>query len=302
MAALTTSLASLAACSFKQPPECDSPKVLNVLQSVVTENAQKSVMGQPAEDRAGQIKAPSAFFYRNVELAVSNVFDAGVRKDRNVRSCSAELHLNIPIGAARMAFAAQMMGAKVGDVDATSDGGVKAEIEYDVRLNDKGDQFEVESKSLTSMIDIVSFGHASVAGKLKWSGQWTGSYQCEPVASSQDLAFEGAVAPAPFKFSIDEYQSAGSDLRLERETAGGGAEKIHISFGPSTEAKVRIEGANTPRDRWQGQLWGSIRNDELKVTGKITTLNGSGLAKCSMHLEHTPLSEQKIAEALSKAE
>ncbi|MBF5004758.1 hypothetical protein [Diaphorobacter caeni] len=291
-------LASVSACQFKQPPSCDSEEVQKVLKSVVFNNAKESTIGAPDKDGSGQIKPGSAYFYNNTVLTVSGIFDSGVNKETKVRSCSATMHMKVPMDVKLLAMTASMFGVKTDGVQADQDGGLKAKVDYEVQMDDKGEQFQVQSTSLNSFIGLVSTGHAVVMSKVRWSGRWQGSYRCERAGRADDLAPEIMAAHAPFELAIDEQHLSGNEMLIERNTGAGGFEKLRVQFG--NEPVVRLEGANTPRDRWEGQLRGSQRGDKLEVAGLIRGLDDREVARCSMSLELTPLDERFVAEALSE--
>lgn len=297
---VTGVLVSISACQLKQPPSCDSLEVQNTLKSIVLNNAKESLVGSPGKDSAGQVRPGSAFFYNNAALSLSDVFDSGVNKDTKVRSCSATMHMKLPMNGKLLTLVSGIFGVKSAGVQADQDGGLRTKVDYDVRLDDKGEQFRVQSTSLNSLIELMSAGHALVSAKLRWSGRWEGRYQCERSAKAQELPPEIAAAHAPFQFSIDEQHMSGSEMLIERPTSSGGVEKLQVQFGG--DAKVRIEGSNGPQDRWDGVLGGGLRGDRLEFKGLLRASNGQEIERCSMELVHTPLDERFMAEAMDSSD
>ncbi|MEG0976335.1 MAG: hypothetical protein RSF42_16680 [Comamonas sp.] len=290
-------LTALAGCQSKQPPSCESPEVQNTLKSLVLNHAHESAIGRPEKDGSGKIKAGSAYFYNNTSLAVASVFDSGVNKDTKVRSCSATLHLKVPVNLDVLGMAVGMFGVKADGVQRDGDGGLKAKVDYEVQLSDKGDEFQVQSTALDPFIGLVSAGHALVAGPVQWLGRWSGNYRCERPGRVGGLAPEVVAAHAPFQLAIDEQLMEGRELLVERATDAGGFEKLRVSLG--RDVSVKVEGANTPQDRWMGNFFGGFKGDKLDVKGAIMTLDGREIAQCAMSLALQPLDEQGVAKVLA---
>lgn len=290
-------LGALGGCQPKQPPTCESPEVQNTLKSVVINHAQESHMGSPEKDGAGQTKPGSAYYYNNTSLAVANVFDSGVNKNTKVRSCSATMHLKAPVNLQVLGMAIGAFGVKTDGIQRDDDGGLQAKVDYEVKLNDRGDEFQVQSTSLDSFIGLVSTGHALVAGPVQWLGRWSGSYHCARSGRAGRLPPEVMAAHAPFQLAIDEQLMEGRELLVERATDAGGFEKLQVNLG--RDVTVKVEGANTPQDRWKGNFFGGVKEDKLDVKGAIRAVDGQEIAQCTMSLVLTPLDEQGVAKALA---
>jgi len=295
-----TSLAALclAACQPKQPPSCESPEVQEVLKSIVVNNAQASISGRPLKDETGQTTPASSYFYSSVNTALSNVFDGGVSKDTQLRSCSATLQLDLAAGAASRLIGGSLFSVHIPGVEVAPDGWVKTQANYQVRLNDTNGEIQVQSASLGPMVELVSYGHVMIAPQLAWAGQWDGTYQCQRSAEVMSLPEAVLNAHESFEHTLNESLLGGTSLEIERATAGGGYEKMSIRLGPSIE--IRVEGANTAQDRWKGTLRGDVKGNQLSANGTLISLSGVPVAHCDIALQFTPLTKDGIAVAFAK--
>ncbi|MEJ5129027.1 hypothetical protein WH367_23515 [Comamonas sp. MYb21] len=297
--ALTTLAAlCLAACQPKQPPSCESAEVQDVLKSIVVSNAQASLSGRPLKDEAGQVTPASSYFYSSINTALSNVFDAGVSKDTQLRSCSATLQLDLASGAASRLIAGSLFSVQIPGVEVAPDGWVKTQVNYQVRLSDSTGQVQVQSASLGPMVELVSYGHVMIAPQLAWAGTWDGTYQCQRSAEAMSLPEAVANAHESFEHPLTESLLGGTSLEIERTTAGGGYEKLAMRLGPSIE--VRVEGANTAQDRWKGTLRGAMTGNQLSARGTLLSLPGVPVSHCDIALRFTPLDKDGIAAEFAK--
>ncbi len=296
-----TSLAAmcLAACQPKQPPSCESPEVQEVLKSIVVNNAQASISGRPLKDETGQTTPASSYFYSSVNTALANVFDGGVSKDTQLRSCNATLQLDLAAGAASRLIGGSLFSAHIPGVEVAPDGWVKTQATYQVRINDSNGEIQVQSASLGPMVELVSYGHIMIAPQLAWAGQWDGTYQCQRSAEVMSLPEAVSNAHESFEHTLNESLLGGTSLEFERATAGGGYEKLAMRLGPSIE--VRVEGANTSQDRWKGTLRGAITGNQLSAKGTLMSVSGVPVAHCDIALQFTPLTKDGIAAAFAKS-
>ncbi|WP_313331278.1 hypothetical protein [Comamonas sp.] len=297
--ALTTLAAlCLAACQPKQPPSCESAEVQDVLKSIVVSNAQASLGGRPLKDEAGQVTPASLYFYSSINTTLSNVFDAGVSKDTQLRSCSATLELDLASGSASRLIAGSLFSAQIPGVEVAPDGWVKTQASYQVRLSDSTGQVQVQSASLGPLVELVSYGHLMIAPQLAWAGTWDGIYKCQRSAEAMSLPEAVANAHESFEHPLTESLLGGTSLEIERTTAGGGYEKLAMRIGPSIE--VRVEGANTAQDRWKGTLRGAMTGNQLSAKGTLLSLPGVPVSHCDIALQFTPLDKDGIAAEFAK--
>ena len=197
-----------------------------------------------------------------------------------------------------MLLGAQMFGAKVRDIKASSNGGVTVATEYEVSQSEKGDKFYVKSTSLNELIELVALGHASVGNRFLWAGRWQGTYQCQKGPDVAALDPVIAAAHDSYKVEIDQILEEGSSLLVESTAIGGGFEKLRIEIGK--QATASVEGANSAQDRWSGDLRGKTANDQMTLEGPVRDVAGRTLAQCSVALKLTPITQEEIAALLNK--
>lgn len=247
--------AGMTGCAEK-PPGCVDKPTIDTATEMLRKHIRQDLAQNPSLNLDDDPEGVLAGYLNGIKIAITGVVSNGYDESAKKLSCKGTLEVTLPDGEA-----------------------YRRETVYSTQLTvDNAQTFLLEVEDFTPLVKQFSQNTLSYYLNHRWSGDWTGPYECSGLAGAADGA-QGSYSQ-PVTMHV-----VGNKATLERTTRSGGHETLTGIVGTmSGSISLSGRGQNSPDDMWLTYFDGRVAGKTYRATGSIDLPGRVTLRHCTLNL------------------